>query len=246
MQKKEFSKLPIKDVELIFDRFDKENYLDEEKIKLTRNILRKVFSSFTSQKILSLKNKDEEWILKKHLSSRERLPHYLEVYKRIFKNVDKKLSVIDLGSGVNGFSYNYFKKLNLDVNYVAIEAIKQFTDLMNNYFENKKINGRSFHLSLLELEKIKKIINKTQKPRVIFLFKTIDSLEILKRDYSKELISEIAPLTDKLVVSFATRSMASKRKFKVRRNWIINFIKDNFKIIDDFQKGGERYIVFRK
>ena len=48
MQKKEFSKLPIKDVELIFDRFDKENYLDEEKIKLTRNILRKVFSSFTS------------------------------------------------------------------------------------------------------------------------------------------------------------------------------------------------------
>ena len=184
--------------------------------------------------------------MKKHLSSRERLPHYLEVYKRIFKNVDKKLSVIDLGSGVNGFSYNYFKKLNLDVNYVAIEAIKQFTDLMNNYFENKKINGRSFHLSLLELEKIKKIINKTQKPRVIFLFKTIDSLEILKRDYSKELISEIAPLTDKLVVSFATRSMASKRKFKVRRNWIINFIKDNFKIIDDFQKGGERYIVFRK
>ena len=155
MQKKEFSKLPVRDVELIFDRFDKEDYLDEEKIKLTRNILRRVFSSFTSRKILSLKNKDEEWILKKHLSSRERLPHYLEVYKRIFKNMDKKLSIIDLGSGVNGFSYNYFKKLSLDVNYVAIEAIKQFTDSMNNYFENKKINGRSFHLSLLELEKIK-------------------------------------------------------------------------------------------
>jgi len=244
-QKKEFSGLPEKEVKLIFERFDNESNSDEEKIKFTRNTLRKIFSSFTSQKILSLKDKDEEWILKKHLSSKERFPYYLDVYKRIFKNTIKNLSVIDLGAGVNGFSYSYFKKLNLNVNYLAIEGMKQLSNLMNHYFKEKKINGKSFHLSLLELEKIKKIINKTQKPRAVFLFKTIDSLEILERNYSKKLISEVAPLVDLFVISFATKSMARKRKFKVNRNWIIDFLKDNFEILDDFQIRSEKYLVFR-
>ena len=69
---------------------------------------------------------------------------------------------------------------------------------------------------------------------------------MLKRDYSKELLLEITPLVDRIVVSFATRSMVSKKKFKVSRNWITDFIKDNFKIIDDFEMGDERYLVFGK
>ena len=167
------------------------------------------------------------------------------MYKIILKNTSKNLSVIDLGAGVNGFSYNYFKKSGFNVNYIAVEAIKQLNDLMNHYFKDKKINGKSFHLILLELDKVKKIINKTQKPRVVFLFKTIDSLEILKRNYSKKLISEVAPLTDLFVISFATKSMVRKIKFKVNRNWIIDFLKDNFEILDDFQTEYERYLVFR-
>ena len=55
--KKEFSQLPEIDVLLAFENFDNDNYSDEEKIKLTRGLLRKVFSSFTSRKILSIKNK---------------------------------------------------------------------------------------------------------------------------------------------------------------------------------------------
>ncbi|HDK42706.1 MAG TPA: hypothetical protein ENG87_04955, partial [Candidatus Pacearchaeota archaeon] len=55
-EKKEFSQLPEKDVEMAFAQFDKDRYLDEEKIKLTRDLLRKVFSAFTSTKILAHKN----------------------------------------------------------------------------------------------------------------------------------------------------------------------------------------------
>jgi len=245
MLKKEFSGLPKKDVELVFERFDNENHSDEEKVKFTRNILRKVFSSFTSQKILSLKNKDEEWILKKHLSTRERYPNYLEIYQKLLKNMGKNLSVIDLGSGVNGFSYNYFKKLGFNINYLGIEAIKQLVDLMDYYFKKEKMKAKAVHLSLLELEKVKDLIKKLKKPKIVFLFKTIDSLEVLDRDYSKKLISEIVPLTDKLAISFATRSMVRKKKFNAQRNWILNFLKDNFEILDDFQLSGERYVVFK-
>jgi len=106
------------------------------------------------------------------------------------------------------------------------------------------ISGKAYHAILFELNKVKKIIKKQKKPRIVFLFKTIDSLEMLKKDYSKQLILETSDLADKIIVSFATESMIRRKKFFVKRNWIIDFIKDNFNITDDFEINGERYIVF--
>jgi hypothetical protein len=101
---------------------------------------------------------------------------------------------------------------------------------------------------LFDLEKIKKIFEKDfyKGYKIIFLFKTLDSLEMLKRDYSKILLKEIVPLVDKVAVSFATRSLVSKKRFNVKRNWIIGFIEDNFDILDKFEVGAEIYIVFCK
>ncbi|MBU2562252.1 MAG: hypothetical protein KKF68_01160 [Nanoarchaeota archaeon] len=245
-KKKEFSQLPQKDVEFVFEKFDKRKIGDEEKVRLTRDLLRKIFSAFTSKKILSLKDKNPEWILRKHLSTRERLPFYSNVYKRILKNFKCRINIFDLGAGVNGFSYEFFKKNGYDVNYVGIEAIGQLVDLMNFYFKKSKFNASAVHLSLFELSKVKKIIQKQKKPRIVFLFKTLDSLEMIERNYSKRLISEILPFVDLIVVSFATKSMIRRESFKVKRHWLVNFIKDNFEILDDFEIGGERYIVFKK
>ena len=243
-QKRKFSQLPKRDVEIAFSHFEKRQASDEEKIRLTRELLHKVFGAFTSQKLLSPKNKNEEWILRKHLSTRERLLYYKEVYERILKEFEnKKINIIDLGAGVNGFSYKYFRK---KVDYLAIESMGQLVDLMNFYFKENKIFGIAYHRSLFELEKIKKIIEKTKKPRIIFLFKVLDSLEMLERDYSKKLLKELAPLADKVVISFATKSMIKQKKFKVERHWILNFIKENFKVLDDFEIGGERYICFEE
>lgn len=244
--KREYSQLPMKDVELVFEKFDKGKYSDEEKIKLTRKLLREVFSSYTSQKLLLIKDKDFEWVLKKHVSTRERFPYYEEIYKRILKDLNKNLSIIDLGAGVNGFSYNFFQKSGFNINYFAIEAIGQLVELMNDYFKKQNFNARAIHLSLFELEKVKEIIEAKRKPRIIFLFKTIDSLEMLERDYSKKLISAIVGLAEKVVVSFAVKSMGKRERFRANRKWIIDFIKDNFKVIDDFELGGDRYLVFRK
>lgn len=244
ISKKEFSQLPKKDVELAFAQFEKRQTSDEEKVRLTRDLLRKVFSMFTSGKLLSPKNKSVEWILRKHISTRERFPYYNELYKKIFRGFSGKVSVIDLGCGINGFSYGYFK--NRKFNYVGVEAMGQLVELMNNYFEKEKISGKVIHLSLLELEKIKKIIKMQEKPRIVFLFKVIDSLELLERHSSKRLIEETVSLADKVVVSFATRSLIKREKLKYKRNWIVNFIKYNFKILDDFEFGGERYLVLSK
>ena len=60
------------------------------------------------------------------------------------------------------------------------------------------------------------------------------------------LLKEIAPFADLIVVSFAVESMIKRKRFKANRKWIIDFIQNNFKITDDFEYGGERYICFAK
>ena len=242
-EKKEFSQLPKKEVERAFEKFEKRQCGDEEKIKLTRDLLRKVFSAFASQKILSLKNKNEEWILRKHLSTRERLDHYPELYKRIFRGfLDKKKIVFDLGAGINGFSYKFMPE---NTKYIGIEAIGQLVDLMNFYFKKEKLNAEAIHGSLFEIEKIKKIIQRTNGRKIVFLFKIIDSLEMLERDYSKKFLKEITPLVERVVISLATRSMIKREEFKANRSWIKKFIQENFKILDEFELGTEKYLVFK-
>lgn len=244
--KKEFSQLPEKDVLLALKKFDNENYIDEERVKLTRDLLRKVFSGFTSQKLLSLKDKSPEWILRKHLSTRERLPYYKQIYKKFLIDFDSQTTIFDLGAGVNGFSFIYLRKVIGRVNYIGIEAIGQLSKLMNSYFKKNKFKAKAIHMSLFELEKLKKIIKKPKTQKIIFLFKTLDSLEMMERDYSKKLLKQIVLLVDLIIISFATRSMIKRKKFKVKRNWIVNFVKENFELIDDFELGGERYLSFRK
>lgn len=256
-KKREFSQLQDLDIELAYNHFEKRQTSIEEKIRLTKELLRKIFSAFVSKKLLSLKNKDEEWILRKHASTRERLPNYTEIYKRLFKNY-KKASVIDLGAGINGFSYGFFKKSGINVDYIAIESVGQLVDLMNFHFKEKKLAGRprsvqsgssesrakAIHLSLFEKKKVLDIISHEKSPRIILLFKIIDALESLKRDYSMELILDLVQIAERLVLSFPTKSLGSRERFRANRNWIIDFLKNNFKILDDFEISGERYIVF--
>jgi len=241
--KKEFSQLPKEDVELALEKFENKNLNDYQKFKLTRQFLRKLFLGFSSRKVFSSDEKDFEWYLLKHKSTKERYSHYEEVYSRCLKDF-KKMSVLDLGAGINGFSYDFFSKIGMSVDYTAIEAIGQFVEIMNNYFDKNKLSARAYHLSLFNLQKVKEIICKQKKPRVIFLFKVIDSLELVKRDYSKELLWELSKLSDRIIISFATKTLGSRKKFSVQRTWITRFISENFEILDDFELGGERYISF--
>jgi hypothetical protein len=242
MSKKEFSRIPEKDIWLAYEKFERRQCSEEEKIRLTRDLLRKVYSAFVSGKLLNIKDKSEEWFLRKHLSTRERLNSYKKLYERLLNNT-KECSIIDLGSGINGFSYKLFPK-KTKVDYTAVEAVGQLVDLMNFYFEKEKFNAKAIHASLFNLENIKEIIKKCKKPKIVFLFKVIDSLEMIEGDYSKKLLKEIVPLCEKVVISFATKSMIRQDKFKVNRKWIIDFIKENFELLEDFNMENERYIIF--
>ena len=95
--KRDFSKISEEDILLAYSKFERRQCSEEEKIRLTRDLLRKVYSAFTSGKLLSLKDKEEEWFLRKHLSTRERLNYYPDLYKNIFKDIDRSVLVLDFG-----------------------------------------------------------------------------------------------------------------------------------------------------
>lgn len=242
--KKEFSQLPLEDVELALEKFENKGLNDYQKFKMARQFLRKIFLGFSSRKIFSFPEKETEWYLMKHKSTKERHLHYKEIYSRCLKGF-KSASVIDLGAGINGLSCEFFLKEGVKVNYIAVEAIGQFVELMNDFFKKKNFSAKAYHLSLFNLEKIKEIIKKQKSPRVIFLFKVIDSLELVKRDYSKELLKEISGLSERIVISFATKSLGARKRFSVQRTWILRFIQDNFEILEDFEIEGERYVSFQ-
>jgi hypothetical protein len=249
ISKKEFSQLPKKDVEIVFKKFERRQTSDEEKIKLTRDALRKIYSVFTSGKLLNKKildKKNSEEILRKHISTRERFDFYSELYGKLFERLrEKEISVFDFGAGINGLSYDFFPK-DKKINYVSVEAVGQLNELVNYYFERNKFLGKAIHGSLFDIEKIKKIILDRKGKKILFMFKVIDSLEMVERDFSKKFLMEITPKVDFVVVSFATRSLVSGKKFSVKRYWFENFVREEFNVLDDFVLGSERYILFKK
>ena len=154
MQKPELKELPKEDIEMAFSLCFKKEYSDKEQIKCTREILHRVYGAFGSRKLLIAKERDPEWILRKHLSTRERLSYYSEIYDRILGNF--KGIIFDFGAGVNGFSLNFIPQ----VKYVGVEGIGQLVNLMNNYFRKQKFNAKAIHLSLFKLKEIKDLIKK--------------------------------------------------------------------------------------
>jgi CRISPR/Cas system-associated endonuclease/helicase Cas3 len=196
--------------------------------------LRKYLTVFLSNKIVSGKLSSEE-ILAKHISSKDR--DYPELYHRIVGDEDV---IFDLGAGVNGFSYKYIGK-----KYVAFEATRILVELMNNYFREKGFNAGAIWADLFDIEKIKQVIIGENGKKAVWMFNIVDALEI-EPNFSKKFILELAPLVDRVVLSWPTQSLQKKRKFSANRNWIFSFIQQNYRILDNFEMNGEKFVVFSK
>ncbi|MFW5847146.1 MAG: hypothetical protein ACOCUU_03245 [Nanoarchaeota archaeon] len=254
-EKKEFSQITDKDIEKVYLLFEKRQTSDEEKIKLIRKTLHETFTSTLSQKLLNsniVNKKSPEEILKKHISTKERFDYYEEFYSRILMNFEnQRVCIFDLGAGINGLSFKYLREINSKISYIGIETVNQLVELINYYFKNKGFeNARVINESLFNLDKIIRYIKNPKENKIIFLFKVIDSLERIERNYSKKLIRKIFSClnkNDKVIVSFAISSLVKNKKFKVKRYWFENFLKqEKIQIVEDFILGNERYLVLKR
>ncbi|RJQ17366.1 hypothetical protein C4573_04915 [Candidatus Woesearchaeota archaeon] len=227
-------------------------------IKETRAELRKVYGVFLQDKYASKDKLLEELvallkaeksqerkkeiaktycdkILLLHQSTKERLPHYEEVYSSIFKITKKPKSILDLACGLNPASYFY---LHSTPHYFASDLNQDDSDFLNRFFQALKVNGHAEKKDLLKEQTY-------QKADVCFLFKALDSLERVKRNVSKELLQNIP--SSHIVVSFPKASLSSKKTIRLeKRNWFFRLLKELAWEYQTFEVQNELFFVVKK
>jgi SAM-dependent methyltransferase len=230
-KKKEFSGLPESIVQRAL-------VLSKQDIKGARALLRKYFGVFLTNKVLKL---NDEEVLSSHISSKAR--DYKQFYDRIFEGTEDVRSVVDIGCGVNGFSYDFLNKKFRGVHYMGVDAVKQLVDKTNSFFEEKGfMNARVDWVDLLDLERLKAIVCHSESPRAVFLFQVVDALEFLERNFSKQLLnflSDVFSDNDLLVVTLPSESISGKERFLSRRVWLKSYLEEIFKV-REFFVGRER------
>ena len=205
-------------------------------MKNARKLLRKYFGVFLTNRVLRGRGD----LLKLHMSSKKR--DYEKFYSEIFVEGDFK-SVVDLGCGANGFSYGYLPR---GICYVGVEAVGQLVESSNEYFKENGFGGACVvHGDLFDLDFVTSILKNAGKPRVVFMFQVVDALENLEKNFSKRFILEISKECEKIVLSLSTESLGGRKKFAVRRKWILDFLEENFLVERDFEIFGERIIILK-
>ncbi len=201
---------------------------------------------------LNIKNiEDVENILKKNLSTKERINFYETIYSKIFEITSKGLenknefTIIDLGCGLNPLSYIYLEKIGIKARYLAIDVNKKAIEIVKKFFEISGREGKAIIENIFNIENIVDLIRKEKKPRIVFLFKVIDALEIVERNFSKILLMEIKKYVDVIVISFPLKALGGKKPIYAKRTWIKKFLAEHFEILGEFSIPNELFIIVR-
>lgn len=200
--------------------------LEKIHIKEIRSKLHYLYSSYLRGKknkreklLVELrKNPKNKEIIKKILetsvSAKERLEDYEEIYEKIFKIAGRPSSIVDLGCGLNPFSF-YFMNLK-ELDYYAYDIDEEDVKFLNQYFEIMKqygLRGKAEILDAKNLEKIKNIPDSD----LIFMFKLMDLIREKKKKIIEELIGILMHKTKFLAISFATKTLSGKSMNLPRR-----------------------------
>lgn len=240
----------------INEKMKKENYLRlqrakeyKELVKTIRAELREVYGVFILKdykkryellkelkKNPSIENHNK--ILGLHKSSKERLPYYSLVYKKIFEIAGVPKRIIDLACGLNPFSYPF---LGCKPEYVACDLSEKDLDFIKEYFKIMRIKGSTKKINLIKSN----LYEVVKKNDLVFLFKTLDSLETIKRNISGQVLRNIQGKF--IVVSFSTKSLGGGKIIrKEKRAWFERLIKKLGYRSKIFEIPGETFYIITK
>jgi len=214
-----------------FKQFSKSKVY-EDLLKRIRKELRVIYGVFQQSKetfrkgllvkLRSASSDDERRaiiteILGTHQSTKERLPHYQDIYSRICEEI-KPTTVVDLGCGMNPLAYHYFIEHGLKPRIIASDISQNDMRFLEDAFIALKIDGKTIALDLTKEEDILQLATLTKDADVTFLLKLLDSLEEAKRHISYKIFDNIESRW--IVASFPTKSLGGKKTIaRAGRSW---------------------------
>lgn len=196
-------------------------------MKNVRSELRRLYGSYTihtgdkeKAKVHVSANPSEKNIqamLEAHKSSSERLEYYEQFYEELYDITGKPKSILDLGCGMNPFSFMY---MGLEtVNYLASDISKADLETIQSYFDaTKEIKGTTTVINLFDANS-KNIFDDIKLADVCFLFKVLELVEQSKSHKISEIIISNVP-AKWVVVSFPTITISGVPMRYPRRGWI--------------------------
>ncbi len=152
-------------------------------------------------------------ILQEHASTKERSSIYPELYKQIFTISGKPKSIIDVGCGLNPFSYSFMNLKSL--HYFAYDINQQEISYLQEFFlliETHDFHGKAFVSDFLKEKEYPSV-------DIAFLFKVTDLIDQGKGHKNTEEFILRLPVKY-VVVSFPTRTMSGKPMTAPRRRWM--------------------------
>ncbi|MDD5177773.1 MAG: hypothetical protein PHT54_00615 [Candidatus Nanoarchaeia archaeon] len=237
----------------IIESYLRENKIDlnsrkqyENAVKEIRKNLEQVYGAFNPEikkrnLLLKQLKKDPlnkeiyKKILNTHVSSKERLEDYEEIYKKIFEITGEPRTILDLASGINPVSIPF---MNLkEINYIAVELNKEDIRFLKEYFSIIE-PVYNIHSEVLQKNLIEN--NNFPESDICFIFKALDNLETLKIGISRRLLKSIS--TKYFVISFPTKTLYRKNLNVKRLAWFNKLVKHPIK----FKTKNEIFYIVKK
>jgi len=177
-------------------------------------------------------------------STNERIPIYPILYNRIFEITGKPKSILDLGCGMNPFSYPFLRKAaGNECTYYASDFSEEECKIIERYFKKNKIKGVVFPLDLREI-KDANILDIFPKTDVCFLFKVLDTIEKGGHKLAEMIINAVN--SDYVVASFSTRTLTGKKMNHPYRGWIERMCKRIGYSYDIIEFENEIFYIIKK
>ncbi|MEK6855247.1 MAG: hypothetical protein AABX73_03415 [Nanoarchaeota archaeon] len=175
-----------------------------------------------------LNNKELENLLRTHSSTSERIDFYPSL-KKMIKNLKIK-SILDLGCGLNPIALSDKK-----IKYYASDIKEDELSLIESYFAQNKINGRTF------VYDIRAIKDDLPKADLCLLFKVIDLVSKNNKSLTKNILSNIK--CKYILVSFPTKKLSGRPMSKPKRIWFERILAELNMKFETFQSDNEIFYL---
>ena len=154
-------------------------------------------------------------IMHTHASTRERGGILDELYAEIFRDMPQPKTICDLACGLNPFSIPWMP-LEPGFRYEAFDLFSDMSDLINDFFEKRGIDGQASQANLL--------YGMPGGPYdLALLFKVIPCLEQIDKYGGRHILNQLSYSARYAAVSFPGASLSGKEK-GMPRNYEVHFM----------------------
>ncbi len=181
-------------------------------------------------------------LLATHLSTRERLPLYPELYQKLFACTGKPKRILDLSCGLNPISFLYMH-LPRTTTYIATELCADDCTFIEQYFN--KIGLPHYVVRQIDLvREYEKLQEEEFAADICFLFKVLDICETQQRHITYKILSSIrAPI---IIASFSLRNVKGEKMRRTKSHWFERMCRNLSYSFEALEMPGELFYIVRK